>query len=285
MWCYWKKEINNSKNSKQMSEFRPGRFEILPTVIKNLLIINALVFLAQNVLNPIIGDKMEDFLALHYWGSELFKPHQLITHLFMHGSMPHIFMNMLTLWMFGATLENIWGPKRFLIFYMACGLGAALCHMGVLTYENMRLSNDVHAFLDTPTASNFYILQQKYDLTFRNYKLDHYPSTPEEMQATRVFLNGAVAEYRDTATLGASGAVYGILFAFGYLFPNAAIYLYFLFPIKAKYLVGFLIISELVSGFQNSAGDNVAHFAHLGGVLFSYLLLKSWNRNNRSNFY
>jgi membrane associated rhomboid family serine protease len=268
-----------------MSEFRPSRFEILPTVIKNLLIINGLVFLAQYTLGASLDHKIEDLFALHYWGSDLFKPHQLITHLFMHGSPEHLFMNMFTLWMFGATLENIWGPKRFLIFYIVCGLGAALCHLGVLTYENITLSKDIHAFLSAPSASNFVMLQNKYDLTVRGYELTSYPTTPEQMEATKVFLQQYVSDYRDTATLGASGAVFGILFAFGYLFPNNLLYLYFLFPVKAKYFIGFLIILELISGIQNSAGDNVAHFAHLGGVLFSYLLLKTWNRKNRQHFY
>lgn len=268
-----------------MSEFRPSRFEILPTVIKNLLIINALVFLAQNTLGSVFGHSMEDLFALHYWTSDLFRPHQLVTHLFMHGSIGHIFMNMFTLWMFGATLENIWGPKRFLIFYMVCGLGAALCHMGVLTYENITLTRNVEAFLNSPTAGNFAVLQQKYDLIYGQYQLQSYPNTPEQMDDARVFLQHYISAYRNTATLGASGAVFGILFAFGYLFPNNQILLYFIFPIKAKYFVGFLIVLELISGLQNSAGDNVAHFAHLGGVLFGYLLLKIWNRNNRRNFY
>ncbi|WP_177189224.1 rhomboid family intramembrane serine protease [Chitinophaga sp. YR573] len=254
-------------------------------MIKNLLIINGLVFLAQYTLGASLDHKIEDLFALHYWGSDLFKPHQLITHLFMHGSLEHLFMNMFTLWMFGATLENIWGPKRFLIFYMVCGLGAALCHLGVLTYENISLSKDIQAFLSAPSASNFVMLQNKYDLTFRGYELTSYPTTPEQMEATKVFLQQYVSDYRDTATLGASGAVFGILFAFGYLFPNNLLYLYFLFPVKAKYFIGFLIVLELISGIQNSAGDNVAHFAHLGGVLFSYLLLKTWNRKNRQHFY
>lgn len=268
-----------------MSEFRPGRFEILPVVIKNLLIINGLVFLAQFTLGSSMDHKLENLFALHYWGSDLFKPHQLVTHLFMHGSWGHLFMNMFTLWMFGATLENIWGPKRFLIFYMVCGLGAALCHMGVLTYENMALTKNVQAFLSNPTSSNFAQLQGKYDLVIDQYVLANFPSTPEQLEGAKVFLQRYVELYRDTATLGASGAVYGILFAFGYLFPNSLLYIYFLFPIKAKYVVGILIIGELISGIQNSAGDNVAHFAHLGGVLFSYLLLKIWNRKNRQRFY
>jgi membrane associated rhomboid family serine protease len=276
-----------------MSEFRPGRFEILPTVIKNLLIINGLVFLAQNTLGGSLGEnRINDLFALHYWGSDLFKPHQFITHLFMHATVGHLFMNMFTLWMFGATLENIWGPKRFLIFYMVCGLGAALCHMGVLTYENVRLAQDAKAFLNDPTIANFRILDNRYDLDSGTFLAEgtknifyQFPNDPGVIDTTKAFVHQFAQAYPNTATLGASGAVFGLLFAFGYLFPNNLIYLYFLFPLKAKYFVGILILLELYSGIQNSAGDNVAHFAHLGGVLFSYLLLRIWNRRNRRHFY
>ncbi|GAA0532103.1 rhomboid family intramembrane serine protease [Chitinophaga japonensis] len=275
-----------------MNEFRPGRFEILPLVIKNLLIINGLVYLAQITLEPMMGDWIIDTFALHYWGSDLFRPHQVITHLFMHGSIGHLFMNMFTLWMFGSTLENVWGPKRFLIFYVICGIGAAMCHMGVLTYDNIHLTRDAQAFLQDPTYSNFALLDRKYDLSSGTFTAESLknalamaPGNPQVIQDAQVFVQAFVAEFRNTATLGASGAVYGILFAFGYLFPNSLIFLYFLFPLKAKYFVGILIVLELFSGIQNSAGDNVAHFAHLGGVLFSFLLLKYWNRNNRRHFY
>lgn len=276
-----------------MSEFRPGRFEILPTVIKNLLIINGLVFLAQNTLGSAIGEnKIEDIFALHYWGSELFRPHQFVTHLFMHGSLGHLLTNMFTLWMFGATLENIWGPKRFLIFYMICGLGAALCHMGVLTYENVRLAHDAKAFLNDPSLGNFRLLDSRYDLDSGSFRSEgiknvfyQFPNDPSVIETTKAFVRQFAQVYPNSATLGASGAVFGLLFAFGYLFPNNLIYLYFLFPLKAKYFVGILILLELYSGIQNSAGDNVAHFAHLGGVLFSYLLLRIWNRHNRRHFY
>jgi len=261
-------------------------------VIKNLLIINGLVYLAQVTLQPMMGEKITDMFALHYWGSDMFRPHQIITHLFMHGSIGHLFMNMFTLWMFGSTLENVWGPKRFLIFYIICGIGAALCHLGVLTYDNVHLTRDAEAFLNDPTYSNFALLDRHYDLGSGAFRIEglkealaQNPNDPQLIQDARVYVQQFVAGYRNTATLGASGAVYGILFAFGYLFPNSLIFLYFLFPLKAKYFVGILIVLELISGIQNSAGDNVAHFAHLGGVLFGFILLKIWNKNNRRHFY
>lgn len=275
-----------------MSEFRPGRFEILPTVIKNLLIINGLIFLAQNTFGSTFGQSIEDMFALHYWGSDLFKPHQFVTHLFMHGSIGHLFMNMFTLWMFGSTLENIWGSKRFLIFYTICGIGAALCYMGVLTYENTRLLHDGNAFLNDPSLTNFRILDDHFNLNDGSYqgvgmKLQFYnsPDDPTTIEWTKAFVRQYMAEYRNTNVVGASGAIYGVLFAFGYLFPNSLLYLYFLFPVKAKYVVGFLILTELFLGIQNAPGDDTAHFAHLGGVLIGFILLKVWNRCRGRHFY
>ncbi|MFL9482013.1 rhomboid family intramembrane serine protease [Chitinophagaceae bacterium LWZ2-11] len=234
-----------------MTEFRPNRFEILPVVIKNLLIINGLVFLAQYITEQQGIVNMDDLFALHTFQSQLFKPWQLITHMFMHGSIGHILSNMFVLWMFGSTLENLWGPKRFLIFYLVCGLGAALCHMGVLYYENQKI-------------------------------IDVFNSLPfDQQQASQAYVQGRL----NSATLGASGAVFGCLAAFGYLFPNTKIYLYFLLPIKAKWFVILYAVFELVMAVQNSAGDDVAHVAHLGGALVGFLLVYFWNKTNRSRFY
>lgn len=232
-----------------MTDFRPTRFNILPLVIKNLLIINGLIYLAQVTLPKVLhlGPYfLDDMFALHYWGSPLFRPYQLVTHMFMHGSIPHIFFNMFALWMFGNVLENIWGPKRFLIFYMICGLGAALCQELSLTWEYHQLSNAFAAG------------QASYQ---------------------------DLANFMYSATLGASGAIFGVLVAFGYLFPNSMIYIYFFLPMKAKYFVAIYIILELYLGIRNSAGDNIAHFAHLGGALVGFILLKIWNRKNRKTFY
>ena len=234
-----------------MTEFRPGRFQILPTIIKNLIIINVLVFLAQTVFGDRPGFSFNDVFALHTWQSPLFKPWQFITHLFMHGNFGHIFGNMLALWMFGSILENLWGPRRFLIFYLMCGLGAALCHMVVLYIENQHLLQQYNALSS--------IDQQQY--------------------------RTAVFRRIDEPTLGASGAVFGCLAAFGYLFPNTYIYLYFFVPIKAKWFVIMYAAYELFTAIQNSAGDSVAHVAHLGGALVGFILVYFWNKNNRRNFY
>ena len=234
-----------------MTEFRPTGFQILPTIIKNLLIINALVFLAQNTIGHNTSFNMDELFALHTWQSPLFKPWQFVTHLFMHATLGHIFSNMFALWMFGSILENLWGPKRFLIFYISCGLGAALCHMIVLFVENQDL---IHQFNSLDIAS-----QGQYHEDFIN-KLNE-------------------------ATLGASGAVFGCLAAFGYLFPNTKIYLYFFLPLKAKWFVILYAGFELTMAIANSAGDNVAHFAHLGGAVVGFILVYYWNKTNRRQFY
>ncbi|MBN8836863.1 MAG: rhomboid family intramembrane serine protease [Sphingobacteriia bacterium] len=234
-----------------MQEFRPSRFQILPLVIKNLLIINGIIFLAQNTIGRQGLINMDDLFALHTWQSSLFKPWQFITHLFMHGNFSHLFSNMFALWMFGSILENLWGAKRFLIFYLACGLGAALCHMVVLFVENQHI-------IDIYNAAS-------------------YTEQLEYKTAITMKLN--------EATLGASGAVFGCLAAFGYLFPNTYIYLYFFVPLKAKWFVLLYAAFELYSGIRSSAGDNVAHFAHLGGALVGIILVYFWNKRNRKMFY
>lgn len=234
-----------------MSDFRYYRPNAFPPVVKNLMIVNVLMFLAQITFQNSETIHLENWLALHDIRSVYFKPHQLITHMFLHGDMTHILFNMFALWMFGQNLENVWGAKRFLIFYMVSGLGAAILHLGVLYLELTPLWETVHLYI--PEDKDFLL---------------NSPKSP---------LNGA--------TLGASGAVFGCLAAFGYLFPNTMIYVYFLVPIKAKWFVLIYAGVELWMGIRNSAGDNVAHFAHLGGALAGFILVLIWNKGNRRKFY
>lgn len=235
-----------------MTEFRPGSFQMIPPVIKNLIIINGLIFLAQYTFGHDVNQKIENLFALHDLHSVFFRPHQLITYMFLHGGWDHIIFNMFALWMFGAILENYWGPKRFLIFYVVSGIGAAVCHLAVL-YPEM--------------ASELVRLRAQYG--------------DQQVQEALYIPEFKINE----ATLGASGAIFGCLAAFGYLFPNSLIYLYFFVPIKAKWMVLGYAAIELFSGIRNTAGDNVAHWAHLGGGLAGLILVIFWNRNNRRNFY
>lgn len=234
-----------------MTDVRMSNFQSIPPVIKNLVILNALVFFAQSIFQGKFPYAAENLFALHDIRSAYFKPHQLVTHMFMHGSITHLLFNMLALWMFGSILENLWGPKRFLIFYVSCGLGAALLHLGVL-YVEMQPAID----------------------EFRRFPLE----MQEEIRYSQRFV-------LNSATVGASGAVFGCLAAFGYLFPNSLIYLYFFIPMKAKWFVILYAGLELWLGVRNSAGDNVAHWAHLGGALVGFLLVLYWNKRNRRHFY
>lgn len=283
-----------------MTEFRPSRFQILPPVIKNLLIINGLVFLAQSTFPEATnGFSIDDTFALHAWQSELFKPWQVLTHLFMHGGnlfkleIGHIFFNMLALWMFGSVLENLWGSRRFLTFYLASGLGAALIHLLFLSWELAPVISDYQRIAQLhmsgrieEEAQLMVRFLEKYNLrsSFSFYQQQH----PNSVTMDTVFEDFTRA-YQDvklnTPTVGASGAVFGILAAFGYLFPNTYLYVYALIPIKAKWFVLIYGAIELWQGIQNSAGDNVAHWAHIGGAVVGLLIVITWNKTNKKTFY
>ena len=231
--------------------YSPGNFNELPVVVKNLLIINGLLFLATISLSN-LGIDLVKIFGLHQFQSNDFRPHQIITHLFMHGSFTHLFFNMFALWMFGKILENIWGQKKFLIYYMITGIGAAAIHLIFCQYQIINISNQI------PDLVNIAI-EGKYN-----------PSIPLSKKLTQLII---------TPTVGASGAVFGLLLAFGMLFPNALLYLYFAIPIKAKYFVIGYGLIELYAGISNNPADNVAHFAHLGGMIFGYYLIKYWKQD------
>ena len=226
------------------------QFSHLPEVVKNLLIINGLFFLATWTLQN-QGIDLTKMFALHQFQSPDFRPHQLITHMFMHANFTHLFFNMFTLWMFGKTLENMWGGKRFLTYYIITGLGAALIYIGYLQFQIYEIANNFQELLEMAK-------ERRYD-----------PSNIDSFKITQLV---------NTPMLGASGAVYGLLLAFGMLFPNSLIYLYFAIPIKTKYFVAGIGILALISGVGNNPGDNVAHFAHLGGMIFGIILLKYWKK-------
>lgn len=276
-----------------MTQFRPSGFNVLPTVVKNLIIINAIIYFAQFVMGG-FGIDLVDLMGLHYWKSEYFGVWQFVTHMFLHGSLGHIFMNMFALWMFGSILENVWGPKKFLTFYLLCGLGAAVLHMGVVGYQFSSIESAFSAYQNNPTSESLQYFQSvlnKMTGATLNISPGAYANSTEIVKSLHNELYGYtfqsgkhMAGLFDSATIGASGAVFGVLFAFGFLFPNTLLYIYFLVPIKAKYVVAAYALIELFAGIQNSAGDNVAHFAHLGGMLVAFIILKIW-KNDRRNFY
>jgi len=244
--------------------FQNSSFNQLPDVIKNLLIINGLLFLASISLDS-FGLNLDRLLALHQFQSENFLPIQLITHFFMHANFTHLFWNMFALWMFGKVLENIWGSKRFLIYYFTTAIGAACLHLIVGQFEIIEIKNQLSQFEVN---------------TVINEGTEVYNNNQNYTNALMGKLNLLI----NTPTVGASGAVFGILLAFGMLFPNTLLYVFFAIPIKAKYFVFFYGIIELYLGLSNNPTDNVAHFAHLGGMLFGYILLKYWQKN-KNHFY
>jgi membrane associated rhomboid family serine protease len=235
-----------------MTNFRSTRFEILPPVVKNLIIINALVFLAQNAFGAAAELRITELFALHGWQSPFFKPWQFLTSMFMHAGIMHIFLNMYALWIFGSILENMWGPKRFFLFYLICGFGADLCHMFVSYKELQPIIDQLHLY------------------SFEDQqRIINSPFSP---------LNGT--------SIGASGAIFGCLAGFAYLFPNTLMQILFIpVPIKAKWLILGYSVVELALAIRNAADDNVNHVAHLGGALFGFLLVYFWNKTNRKKFY
>lgn len=241
-------------------QFRPTGFKILPPVVKNMLILNGLFFLATIAFQNAFRVNLNHYLGLHYITSERFNVFQFVTYMFMHGGFGHIFFNMFALWMFGNTLENVWGPKRFLTYYLITGIGAAIIQM-MVTY--MRISA-IEAQLPADVIKMVY--QDGLGILEKNMNY-----TDPLLAKLNILVN--------TTTVGASGAVFGILLAFGMLFPNALIYIYFAIPIKAKWFVIIYGALELYSGIANNPQDNVAHFAHLGGMIFGFFLIKYWKQN------
>ena len=218
------------------------------TAVINLIIINVLVFIAQAMFGGMQQEsRVTDLFALHHFRSDEFKFYQIITHMFMHGSFMHLLFNMFALYTFGSMIERIWGPKRFLIFYFICGVGAAFAQLGSYTYQHI---------IDDKMLMN----------------LDQVIEYQREL--------------RITATVGASGAIMGVVAAFGYLFPNTEMMIIPIpIPVKAKWLVLGIIAIDLFSGIAGRPGDNVAHFAHLGGALTGFLIVFFQNRKDRSTFY
>lgn len=244
-----------------MSRFS-GQFNNIPPVTRNLLLINVAMFVATMIFGNLFNISLNRVLGLFYFQSPYFGPWQIVTHMFMHGGLTHIFFNMWALFMFGKTLESVWGGQRFLIYYLATGLGAAFFHSLVIY---LQIGPEI-AQLKTAYAVD------RINVNLVNEILK--PGNPYYSLGRSLI----------TPTVGASGAVYGVLLAFGMLFPNTQLFIIPIpFPIKAKWLVIGFGALELFLGVTQTGG-NIAHFAHLGGMIFGFILIKYWNRFTR-NFY
>ena len=232
----------------------------MPPVTLNLIIINTLLLFAGFVMQR-SGVNLDYILGLHYFEASKFNAVQLVTYMFLHANISHLFFNMFSLFMFGSTLERVWGGKKFLIYYVVTGLGAAITQEFVWWLQVRDVLS--HEMLNIGTGV----------ITRQQFILEYMPN----------YLNNAFL------TIGASGAVFGILLAFGMLFPNVSLFLMFIpVPIKAKYFVIGYGILELFLGISNRSGDNIAHFAHLGGMIFGFILIKIWKKqdfNNGKYFY
>ncbi|WP_207435695.1 rhomboid family intramembrane serine protease [Sabulibacter ruber] len=252
-------------------------------MVRNLIILNVVMYFLSDRLFP------TELFALHDVRSDLFRPHQFVTHMFMHGSVMHLFSNMFSLFIFGPLLERYWGEKRFLIFYLITGFGASLLYLGVRSYEITQMQELVAAYMQNPDPFVFRDILEVHGSAanntafLRQFQLN--PDNPAIIAETKAYAQELNQRVLNGAMLGASGAVFGILMAFGMLFPNTELMLlFFPIPIKAKYFVFMYGAFELYSGLNRAPGDNVAHFAHLGGMLFAYILLRLWERQ-RNNFY
>ncbi|HCX23449.1 MAG: rhomboid family intramembrane serine protease [Flammeovirgaceae bacterium] len=261
----------------------------LTPMVKNILLINVVIFLIQSFLNL----PLEELGGLRVVFSDEFAPYQFLTYMWLHGSFGHILGNMFAVFIFGPLLEQVWGPKRFLTFYLICGIGAGVL-FGIADFaEKNQIRTDRNSFIENPTPDAFemFIVEHKVSMKYTEmlaeFSDQYYEAPNSDSYNTQAieFVDQIYHLYVDGLMVGASGAVFGILMAFGMLFPNTQLFLLFPpIPIKAKYLVLFYGLFELYSEFSRTPGDNVAHLAHLGGMLIAYILLKLW-KEDRRRFY
>jgi len=255
--------------------------------VKILLAVNIGAFLFTYLFNT---DRIIDQFALHYFQSDLFVWYQFITSLFLHGGLWHIAINMFVLWMFGSPLESIWGTKKFMFFYFICGLGASLLFLGISGWELNTLDDEVKSYIEAPSYQEFVAFTDEHMESLPpqyaervNQLKNNWQENLQSSQYTEQSRD-VVQEYLqrrvDTPLLGASGAIYGLLLAFGLIFPNIPIYIYFVLPMKAKYLVVLLFVVELYMSYTG-AGVGIANLAHLGGMITGFILLQLWGYQKR----
>lgn len=263
-----------------MNQNRMLGFSSMTPVVKNLIILNVIFFVATFVFENSLGLNLYDYLGLHYFASEKFHYYQFFTYIFMHGGITHILFNMVALWMFGNNVEALWGPKKFITFYLVTGFGAGLLHYGVLYFDYHPIIADAQNMIDNPNTIDImgWLSVHKLSGYFNINQSQLMFATTQEKQLLLGQMVNLFIE-RIPPVVGASGSLFGILLAYGMLFPDAIIMMIFLpIPIKAKYFVMLYGAAEIYSGLQNNPGDNVAHFAHIGGMVFGYLLIKTWEK-------
>lgn len=234
--------------------------------IKHLLIINVIFFFAKNQF----GDALYDLFALHYFQNPLFEIWQPLTHMFMHGNFSHILFNMFGLYMFGSPLESLWGKKKFIFFYLSAGFGAAALQLFIYHFQFHSVLEELMNLGYGQDAIDALLNEGKYNISILN-------------QVSEGQLSSIFNSY-NASMVGASGALYGVLVAFAMLFPNSELYLMFIpVPIKAKYLIPFMILGDLFFGFSSFSIGPIAHFAHLGGAITGFIMMRYWKKQQFNN--
>jgi len=261
-------------------------FGRLTPMVKNLLLITVAAYLIPAVLG---WKDVNAFLGLWHISSPNFRPYQFFTYMFAHGGLMHLLFNMLGLVFLAPLLEQFWGPKKFLIFYLVTGIGAGVFYEGVKYAQTIPMKHSIEAYEENPNPDDFALFMSKYAPQYYNsiYDFIEYYNTHEEegKQQSISYVHQIYATIINVPMVGASGAIYGILMAFGLLFPNTQLMLLFPpIPIKAKYFVLILGGIAIYSEFSSKSGDNVAHLAHLGGMLFAFIMIRVWSKDRR-NFY
>lgn len=259
---------------------------------KFLLIINIAMFILTWAIKTINGTDLDNYLALFYIKSDYFHPYQYITYMFMHGGLFHLFFNMYALFLFGVILEQVWGTKRFVFYYMVTGIGAAVVNTIVCYYQFAPIQDALQNYLASPSKSALEAIAQKcnnlnlaavYEIID---KWDIYMASPESMADIANQLTQAVNSYIAAPMIGASGAVFGLLLAFAMMFPDLKLQIIFIpIGIKAKYFVLIYGLAELFFGINDFSGDNVAHWAHLGGLLAGIIIMLIWKKYPCNKFF
>jgi len=278
-----------------------------PPVVKNLIIINVVVFfITMGVINlnqadasdipefirPFIDFNPVKLFGLHTWISPDFRPWQFITNMFMHDVVSpfHLLFNMLGLWMFGATLENLWGPKRFLAYYLFTGIGAGIIYCTASYFQVQPVITEGSYYLQYPGYEAFdTFVSNHLPGSFDNEVINKFlqvwyedPNNPQFILRSQEYVTQVIDIRLNTPAVGASGALFGLLLAYGVNFPNTMILMLIPpMPIKAKYFVVIFGLFELVMGVRNTLDDNVAHFAHLGGIIFGLMIVFFWKKQDR----
>ena len=254
-------------------------------MVKYILIINVVILIVQSLLSL----PFSDWFGLRVIFAEEFKPFQFVTYMWVHGGMWHLFGNMFAVFIFGPLLEQFWGSKRFLTFYLICGIGAGVLFGAADFFEKYDLKQDTEAYLENPNPEDFKLfifdhrvphraIQELADFSDRYYE---NPDNTQLVAQSESYVQQIYDLFSNIPMVGASGAVFGILMAFGMLFPNTQLMLLFPpIPVKAKYVVLFYGLYEVYAEFSRTPGDNIAHLAHLGGMLIAFIMIKYWQKKS-----